>query len=625
MGRMTERENPAFVYGTRLEARRAALGKLDARSRRISDARLVDFAALAAVAWLAWGSNAISGVWIALPLAAFVALIVAHEKTIRRMRDARRAEEYYADCLARAEERPQERELRGEQHADSSHPYADDLDLFGPSSLFASLASVRTRFGEATLARWLLAPADDETIRARQRAIDELRARVDFRERLAVAGAAADPGLHPDEAVNWATAPRIGFARWRAVAARVVGIAAVPAIALAVVSLIARAVAFSEPEAGSTLFGTWPLLTFGWVPLLFVTAAGAAVALPVREKVQRALGGVERASDDLALLIEILRILEEEYVDSPALRVLHSELGGTPSAADAIARLRRLVDLLDATRNQFFAPIAPLLLWRTNIAIAVEEWRANEGTRLSHWLAAIGEWEAFASLSAFAFEHPAFPFPEIVPGGPRFEAEALGHPLIPSARRVTNDVSLGPDARLLIVSGSNMSGKSTMLRTIGVNAALALAGAPVCAERLRLSQLAAGASIRINDSLAAGESRFYAEIKRLRQIVDLARAGRPLLFLLDEVLHGTNSHDRRIGAEGVIRTLVSHGAIGLVTTHDLALASIVDHLGVPAANVHFEDHLEDGRMAFDYTMRRGVVEKSNALELMRAVGLEVGP
>ncbi|MHB0971243.1 MAG: MutS-related protein [Thermoanaerobaculia bacterium] len=621
---MTERENPVAVYGARLEARRATVGRLDARSRRISDARLAVFALLAVAAWLAWGSNTISGLWVAVPAAAFVALIVAHEKTIRSMRDARRAEQYYADALARAEERQPERALRGEGHADATHPYADDLDLFGTASLFASLASVRTRFGEATLARWLLSPAGDETVRARQLAIEELRPRVDFRERLAVAGAAADPGLHPDEAVRWASAPRIAFAGWRAKAARAIGILAVPALLLAAASFIARAVAFSEPEAGASILETWPLLSLGWIPLLFVAAIGFAVAYPVRQKVQEALGGVERASDDLALLTEILAILENENVAAPALRSLHSELGGAPAAGDAIARLRRLVDLLDATRNQFFAPIAPLLLWRTNIAISVEEWRANEGARLTHWLAAIGEWEAFASLSAFAFEHPDFPFPEIVTGGPLFEAESLGHPLIPSSRRVTNDVTLGPDMRLLMVSGSNMSGKSTMLRTVGVNAALALAGAPVCAERLRLSRLALGASIRINDSLAAGESRFYAEIKRLRQIVDLARAGRPLLFLLDEVLHGTNSHDRRIGAEGVIRTLVAHGAIGLVTTHDLALASIVEHLGVPAANVHFEDHLEDGRMAFDYTMQPGVVEKSNALELMRAVGLEVG-
>ena len=186
-----------------------------------------------------------------------------------------------------------------------------------------------------------------------------------------------------------------------------------------------------------------------------------------------------------------------------------------------------------------------------------------------------------------------------------------------------NDVHLAADLAVLVISGSNMSGKSTLLRTVGVNAVLAQAGAPVRARRLRLSPLAVGTSMRIADSLQAGTSRFYAEIQRLRQIVDLAAGPRPLLFLLDEILHGTNSHDRRFGAEAIVRGLVQRGAIGLVTTHDLSLATIADALAPRAANVHFEDHLEDGRMTFDYQLRPGVVRKSNALELMRAVGLEV--
>jgi DNA mismatch repair ATPase MutS len=188
---------------------------------------------------------------------------------------------------------------------------------------------------------------------------------------------------------------------------------------------------------------------------------------------------------------------------------------------------------------------------------------------------------------------------------------------------VRNDVVLGGAQQLFIVSGSNMSGKSTLLRTVGINAVLAQAGAPVRARRLRLSPLRVGVSIRILDSLQEGSSRFYAEITRLRQIVDLAGDDRPLLFLLDEILHGTNSHDRRIGAEAVVRGLVDRGALGLVTTHDLALTRMTEGLGARARNVHFEDHLEDGEIRFDYELREGVVEKSNAIALMRAVGLEV--
>jgi DNA mismatch repair ATPase MutS len=204
-----------------------------------------------------------------------------------------------------------------------------------------------------------------------------------------------------------------------------------------------------------------------------------------------------------------------------------------------------------------------------------------------------------------------------------FEGVAIGHPLLPADRCVRNDVKLVGDQQLLIVSGSNMSGKSTLLRTIGTNTVLGLSGAPVCAQHLRISPLAIGASIRLQDSLQEGSSRFYAEILRLRQIADLSQGELPALFLLDEILHGTNSHDRGIGAEAVLRNLLENGAIGLITTHDLALTQVAEVLAPRAVNVHFQDHLEDGEIAFDYRMHDGIVAKSNALELMRAVGLEV--
>jgi DNA mismatch repair ATPase MutS len=252
----------------------------------------------------------------------------------------------------------------------------------------------------------------------------------------------------------------------------------------------------------------------------------------------------------------------------------------------------------------------------------VEHWRRHSGTAVRRWLAAVGEMEALCSLSCHAFEHPDDPFPEFAEGA-CLEAEGVGHPLIPEERVVRNDVRLGGAQQVLIVSGSNMSGKSTLLRTLGVNVVLAQAGAPVRARRLRLSPLSAGASIRVTDSLQGGVSRFYAEILRLRQILDLTGGPLAVLFLIDEVLHGTNSHDRSIGAQAVVRELAERGAIGLLTTHDLALAGIAESLEGRAVNVHFEDHIEDGRIHFDYIMRPGVVHKSNAIELMRSVGLEI--
>jgi DNA mismatch repair ATPase MutS len=294
------------------------------------------------------------------------------------------------------------------------------------------------------------------------------------------------------------------------------------------------------------------------------------------------------------------------------------------------------MELLDSRDHVLVRLAEPFVLWTTHLAFAVEAWRRHSGPVVRRWLTATGEIEALCSLASHAFEHPDDPFPEFVgqtlssvnlATEPLLEAEGIGHPLIEESRVVRNDVRIGGAApagpRVLIVSGSNMSGKSTLLRTLGVNAVLAQAGAPVRARRLRLSPLAVGASIRVTDSLQGGVSRFYAEILRLRQILDETARPGPVLFLIDEFLHGTNSHDRRIGAEALVLGLVERGAIGLVTTHDLALADIAVTLGERAANVHFEDHIEDGRIVFDYAMRPGVVRKSNAIELMRSVGLEI--
>src|SRR5262249_5095436 len=260
----------------------------------------------------------------------------------------------------------------------------------------------------------------------------------------------------------------------------------------------------------------------------------------------------------------------------------------------------------------------------TQMAHAIEAWRRRCGPSIRAWIHVVGETEALCSLAAYAFENPDDPFAEVVASERGFyEGEGLGHPLLPRDVCVRNDLALTGDLRVLVISGSNMSGKSTFLRTVGINAVLALAGAPVRARRLRLTPVSIGATLRIQDSLQGGVSRFKAEVLRVRQVVDLTRGPLPLLFLLDEIFAGTNSHDRRIGADAVVRGLVEAGAIGLVTTHDLSLTQIPQERGPRAANVHFADRLEEGLLHFDYRLRPGVVQHSNALALMRAVGLKV--
>jgi len=345
-----------------------------------------------------------------------------------------------------------------------------------------------------------------------------------------------------------------------------------------------------------------------------------------RAAVDRVVAAVEEAAHELLLLSGVLARLERERFRSPRLATLAQSLvseGEPPSRR--IAKLGRILENLDSRDNVFVRVAEVFILWTAHWALAVEEWRRHSGAVVRSWLSAMGEIEALCSLASHAYENPDDPYPELVAGPPALEAADIGHPLIPPGRLVRNDVCLGGAAgpRVLVVSGSNMSGKSTFLRTLGVNCVLAQAGAPVRARRLRLSPLSVGASIRVVDSLQEGVSRFYAEILRLRQILDLTENSRPVLFLIDEVLHGTNSHDRRIGAEALVHGLVERGAVGLITTHDLALAEITSRLGEKAANVHFEDQIENGKIHFDYRMRPGVVRKSNAIELMRQVGLEI--
>ena len=354
-------------------------------------------------------------------------------------------------------------------------------------------------------------------------------------------------------------------------------------------------------------------------------AVQGLVGWRLRHRVRDADRAVAGHGPDLELLATVLERFEREPLASPLLARLHAHMvAGARRPSRAVRRLRLWVDLLDSRRNQFFAPFASLTMWGAHCALAIEAWRARHGGSVEGWLAAVGQLEALCSLAGYAWEHPADVYPDIDERETRFEAEALGHPLIPEARCVRNDVALGGDVRVLIVSGSNMSGKSTLLRAVGTNAVLALAGAPVRAARLRLSPLSVGATLRIRDSLQEGTSRFYAELVRLRDLVRIADGPVPLLFLLDEILHGTNSHDRRHGAAAVVRGLVQRGAVGLVTTHDLALSEVTDDPEVSAVNVHFEDRLEDGKMLFDYRMRPGVVRSSNALALMATLGLLPG-
>jgi len=589
--------DPRGEYQRRLEVWRERIAALDRVNYVLSNLRIAIALPGFVLLWMAIIRRSISPFWPICAGLAFAAVAVVHAVRLQRFGRAKAAERVYLRGLDRLDGRWTGTGRGGATFLEH-HAYAGGLDLFGPASLFELLNTTRTEIGEQTLAGWLREPARLDDVRARQSAVAELRPMLDFKEDIAVL--AAESAVGPTDALStWAASAPVRFNP----AVRVL-FTACATVSIALAMLVARDV------IGLDWF-------IGWVCLESLVAAFW------RRAFHRIIHGIEMPERALGLLADLLGRIESARFTSPRLAELHHALltGGAPPSA-RIARLRRLVSWADSTHNLLFAPIAYVLLLKPLLAIAVDRWHANYGGAVQAWLRVVGEVEALAALATYAYERPDDPFPDLSDTGPVYEAEGLGHPLILHGG-VRNQVilrSAGP--RVIIVSGSNMSGKSTLLRSVGVSVVLALAGAPVTATRLKLSALVLGATLHVEDSLQAGHSSFFAEILRIRAIAEAARGTTPLLFLLDEILHGTNSHDRRIGAEGIVRALTTLGAVGLVTTHYLALTELAATLD-GAVNWHFEDRLVDGKMVFDYRMRPGVVAHSNALALMRAVGLEV--
>jgi hypothetical protein len=594
------RPDPEAEYRGRLETAQREKARRQGQEAVLGNARVLVFLTALVVLYLVYPSRLINPWWLAAPLGVFLLLLKLHDGVRRRLIRADRLIGYYEKGLARLGDHWAGSGESGSAFVTEHHPYALDLDLFGPGSVFERLCAARTQAGARVLAGWLNGPAEPDEVRSRQEAVDDLRRRLDLRQELALLGADVPAGIDLDGLVRWGAEPPILYAPKLRVL-----ISVVVSIGLAFLAL--------------WLTGDLPL-----TPYILVLLFQGALAMSLRQRVGKIIEPIDQRARDLGIFAGLLARIESERFASGRLTRIQASLnvGGLPPSK-RIRKLLRLVDWLGATHNPYLRVVFEVTLGSVQIAFALDAWRRQSGPAIAAWLDAVAQFEALSSLAGYAYENPDDPFPEIVPEGPVYDGEALGHPLIPRARCIRNDMRLDTERSVLVISGSNMSGKSTLLRTVGVNAALALAGAPVRAKRLRLSPLALGATLRIQDSLQAGQSRFYAEITRVRQLVDLARGKPPLLFLLDEIFHGTNSHDRRQGAQAIVRGLIQLGAIGLVTTHDLALTHIVEELSPRAANVHFEDRFVDGKITFDYTMRSGVVEHSNALALMRAVGLEV--
>ncbi len=596
-----ERSDPKSTYEQALAARSQELARYEAGDLALANWRTVVFVLAVVLALAAWGFAALSPWWLLLPTVVFLGLVIRHDRLDRERKRVERAIDYYQRGIRRLSAEWHGEGITRDDLVDPEHPYAVDLDLFGIGSLFDLIATTRTPAGVHRLSSWLSGAASPAEIRERQASVEELRERTALREDLALLADGIAAEVQPDVLSRWGE--RDAFFHKTG-------------------SL--RALAWSLSLAAILATVAWPLTPLGPIPLIVVATVEAAVMRWLRASVDGVTETIENPQRELRVLSEILRRIEREPAESQMLkRELERLRAQDAPASEAIERLIGRVVWLDAMRNQFFYPVGFLLMWRLHFSLSIEHWRLENGRRIAGWLDALGELEALAALSGFAFENPDAVFPVLVDDEVVYEAKGLGHPLLPRDTVVTNDISFTSAPRVYLVSGSNMSGKSTMLRTVGLNAVLALSGAPVRAREMRLSPLAIGASIRTQDSLLSGKSRFYAEIVRLKQVLDIAHGEMPALFLLDEILHGTNSHDRRTGAAAILQGFLETDAIGLITTHDLALAEAAAELAPAVRNVHFADELVDGELVFDYTLREGVVQRSNAIELMRAVGLRV--
>lgn len=595
-----KKNSPEFEYSKRLSERESAAKRLQQRHVWLGNLRIAVFVAIAILWWKAGTKGSPYFYWLAAAILLFIGLIFVHRRIMRAMQAAQRAVAFYQRGLARIEDRWAGSGDTGEQFRSPGHVYAEDLDILGEGSLFQLLCSARTRMGEETLAHWLLSPSSLAEILQRQAAVQELKDKLDFREYLAVTGETGKIKADRVKLTAWANQEAgLDPRRWWPVA-----------IAMAALTVGALAYGFA---------------TLWFSPFLTLVTINFILLYLLRDKLAMMFAGLDDASSHLSALAEILRRIETEKLESPLLQSLQAQLASDGhSSSEGIRRLGTLWDYVESRHNMIVKLLDFILMYSVHVAFVLQSWRRRYGRSIQAWLATVAEIEAMISLSAYAYEHPADPFPEFTSPGdsPYFAGESLGHPLLPGAACIRNSVTLNKGNPVLMVSGSNMSGKSTLLRTVGINTVLAMMGAPVRAGRLRLSSLRLGTCIRISDSLRSGVSHFYAEIKRIRDVVDLSRSG-PLLFLFDEVLQGTNSHDRRVGAEAILRTLLNQGALGMVSTHDLALTAIADVFPGRIRNVHFQEKLEEGKLSFDYRLREGVVTTSNGIELMKSIGLEV--
>lgn len=593
-------------YEARIAATKAVLVALDRQGARLANLRTVAF--------LAFGALSLAVIFERLPrvavlgalaaIVSYVVLAIIHARVIRAEEFAKVRLSLNERGLARLDGRWHDFPATGAGRAPDGHLYAGDLDLTGKGSLLQRLDETGTAAGEAQLLAWLLTPAPDAaTVRARQAAVRELAPRVDFRQLLVAEARMAGQvdKADPSRFVAWAEAPsRLSGIRWAYPLAHVL-----PPLTIGAGLLSAN-----------DLLSALPF----WIGLGLQIAVVVATKKPINA-MWEALSLGERG---FVRFEETFRAIDAQTFEGEHLRALQRGLQDGPPVSERLRAFARLLGFAELKNSgQLHPVINALTLWDLLVLFRIDRWRAQHGAGVRRWFEALAQLEALASFACWHFERPDDCFPEVDDGDVHLEAAAVGHPLLEAP--VRNDVALPGPGAALVITGSNMSGKTTLMRALGLNTVMALAGLPVCAKAFRVARVQVLTSMRVKDSLERGVSYFYAEVQRIKTVLDAAAANpRRCLFFLDELFMGTNTKERQIASRQLLLLLLDGGAAGAVTTHDLSLCELADERPELVRNVHFRDEVKDGEMTFDYRLRPGVVQTTNALEVLRRAGVAVG-
>jgi len=517
-----------------------------------------------------------------------------------RLVDAARRSAFYEQGIDRLEDNWRGKGSTGLEFAREHHLYQLDLDILGEGSLFELLSTTRSAVGAERLASLLLDPSSVHHAQARQDAVKELRDAVDLREEVAVLGKYQFQNCQGRNLREWLNQP----------------VLAAPCI-VPIFLLLSSTVCLFLGLCGYARIFTWMQIAPALAPLLIAhIGIGAMFSRRVCAHIKRLVS----LAGDVVVLRQGIELLERQQFHSTHLRDRVQRLR-QGRAAVTISKLERRIIALERREDLVLFGFSLWLAAGTQLVLSVERWRARYQNDFEDWLDTWTEFEALNALACYSWEHPDHVFPELLQGGATFAATDLAHPLLSRRQCVGNNVVLTDGTAFYLVSGSNMAGKSTFLRTIGVNAVLASAGAPVRASSAHIAVFRVCASIAVNDSLQDGRSKFLAEVERLREAIGATRGPEPVLFLIDEILSGTNSQDRRMAAEALIRALVTGGAVGALSTHDLALTAIAENPELCGVNIHMQSNNPERPLEFDYRVKPGISRQTNALAIVQMMGI----